>query len=164
MAKGNSILVTQNYDNESLIEGIIASGETPKPGTIVQKQSATALQGGRHTVEIYNADADGANPKGPYYLLVEDKYQGRTVSDAYAAGERCFMVVPRHGDEYNLLILNLAGTGDDHTKGEILIIDDTTGKFIATAGSPEDEVAQLLETITDPTADTLAWCVWQGKG
>lgn len=163
MARGNSILVTQQYDNEPLIEGIIAAGETPKPGQIVQKQSATALVGGRHTLEIYNADADGGNPKGPYYLLIENKYIGQTVSDAYAAGERCFAVVPRHGDEYNLLLLNIAGTGDDHTKGEILIIDDTTGKFIATTGTPEQEVAQLLETVTDPTADTLAWCVWQAE-
>lgn len=162
MARGNSILVTENWDNCALIEGIIAAGETPKPGTIVQKQSATALIGGRHTLEIYNADADGGNPKGPYYLLLEDHYQGKTVSDAYAAGEHCFATIPRHGNEYNLLLLNIAGTGDDHTKGEVLIIDDTTGKFIATTGSPEQEVAQLLETVTDPTADTLSWCVWQG--
>ena len=164
MAKGNSILITQNRDNEALIHGKIAAGETPKPGTILQKQSATALIGGRHTLEIFNADADGTMPKGPYYLLIEDAYQGKTVSDAYAAGEDCTCVIPRHGDEYNLLLLNIAGTADDHTKGEVLIIDDTTGKFIATTGTPEDEVAQLLETITDPTADTLAWCVWQGRG
>ena len=163
MARGNSILISQQWDNVALQEGIIAAGEAPYPGMIVQKQSATALVGGRHTVEIYNADADGANPKGPYYLLLEDKYQGRLATTVYAAGERCFMTVPKHGDEYNLLLLNITGTGDDHTKGEILIIDDTTGKFIATTGSPEDEVAQLLETVTDPTADTLCWCVWQGK-
>lgn len=162
MARGNSILVSPGLDNEPRLEGIIAAGETPKPGMIVQVQAATALVGGRWTWEIYNADADGARPKGPYILLVEDNYQGRTVSDAYAAGERAFGVTPRHGFEYNLLLLNIAGTGDDHTKGEILIIDDTTGKFIATTGSPEDEVAQLNETITDPTADTLAWCTWQG--
>jgi hypothetical protein len=83
------------------------------------------------------------------------------MSDPYTAGERLFLICPRAGDELNLLISNIAGTGDDHTAGEILIIDDTTGEFIATTGSPEEEVAQLQETITDPTADTLAWCTWQ---
>lgn len=161
MARGNSILVSPGLDNEPLLEGIIASGETPYPGMIVQLQVATALVGGKHTWEIYNADADGGNPKGPYILLVEDKYQSKTVSDAYAAGARAFGVTPRHGFEYNLLLLNISGTGDDHTKGEVLIVDDTTGKFIATTGSPEQEAARLLETITDPTSDTLAWCIWQ---
>ena len=86
---------------------------------------------------------------------------GQTMDTAYAAGDRAFGYIPLPGDELNLLLGDVSGTADDHTKGEILIIDDGTGEFIATTGSPEEEVAQLLETITDPTADTLAWCVWQ---
>ena len=143
------------------MEGIIGVGLTPKPGQCMQLQPATALVGGRHTWELYNADADGGNPKGPPIILREDSLQGKTATAAYAAGERAFGYIPQTGDEINLLLGDVAGTGDDHTKGEILIIDDTTGKFIATTGSPEEEVAQLLETVTDPTADTLAWCVWQ---
>lgn len=161
MARGSRIIVSAN-PRGVFMEGYIASGETPKPGQILQIQSATALKGGRHTFELYNADADGGRPKGPFYVLLEDSYQGRTVDDAYAAGERCFLYTPLPGEELNLLIANIAGTGDDHTKGEMLIVDDTTGKMIATTGSPETEVAQLLETITDPTADTLAWCIWTG--
>ena len=66
------------------------------------------------------------------------------------------------GEELNLLIENIAGTGDDHAIGEILMVNDCIGKLIATTGSPETEVAYLKETITDPTADTLAWCEWSG--
>lgn len=161
MARGSTIIVTAQ-PRGVFTQGYIAAGETPKPGTILQKQSATALKGGLFTYEIYNADADGGRPKGPIYLLLEDGYQGRTVDDAYAAGEFCWLYTPIQGEEYNLRLLDVAGTGDDHTKGEMLIIDDTTGKMIATTGTPETEVAQLLETITDPTADTLAWCVWTG--
>lgn len=161
MARGSTIIQSP-IDRHRMVEGIIAAGETPKPGQVVQIQSATALQGGRHTWEIYNADADGGRPKGPFIVLVEDGYQGKTVDDAYAAGTRAFGFVPKAGDEFNGLLLNIAGTADDHTKGEVLIVDDTTGKFIATTGSPETEVAQLLETVTDPTADTLAWMVWTG--
>lgn len=160
MARGNRILITP--DRAFCVEGIIAAGETPKPGTVVQIQAATALQGGRHTWEIYNADADGGRPKGPYIILREDILQGKTTSDAYAAGERCFGFIPLPGCEFNGLLLNLAGTADDHPLGEILIVDDTTGKFIVTTGSPETEPAILLEAVTDPTADTLAWMQWTG--
>jgi hypothetical protein len=58
MARGNCIVVTAEPLGY-FEEGYIAAGETPKPGQILQKQSATALKGGRHTYEIYNADADG---------------------------------------------------------------------------------------------------------
>lgn len=161
MARGNCIVVTPYADGHRM-EGIIGAGLSPKPGTIMQLQIATALKGGRHTWELYNADADGGRPKGPFIVLTEDSYQGRTVNDAYAAGDRAFGYVPRPGDELNLLVANIAGTADDHTKGEMLIVDDGTGLLIATTGSPETEVAQLMETITDPVADTLAWVTWTG--
>lgn len=161
MARGNRIVVSECAYGRHM-EGIIAAGETPSPGMIVQIQAATALQGGRHTWEIYNADADGGRPKGPYIVLKEDLLQGKTTADAYAAGARAFGYVPLPGDELNLLLLNISGTADDHPLGEILIVDDTTGKLIVTTGSPETEVAMLLEAVTDPTADTLAWCIWTG--
>lgn len=158
--RGTKIIVSSEPQGQ-LVEGIIATGETPKPGTIVQIDASVALNNGRHTWKIYNADADGGRPKGPYILLIEDYLRGKTYDDAYAASDRAFGIICHRGDEYNLRLLDVGGTGDDHTKGEILIIDDTTGKMIATTGSPEDEVAVLLETITDPTADTVAWCQWQ---
>lgn len=161
MARGNCIIVSSN-PRGVFMEGYIAAGQTPMPGTIMQIQAATALRGGRHTFEIYNADADGGRPKGPFYLLREDPYQGKRITDAYAAGDRCFLYTPLPGEEFNLLLLDITGTGDDHAVGEMLIVDDTTGKFIATTGTPETEVAQLLETVTDPAADTHAWCIWTG--
>lgn len=156
----NQIMVSAEPRGQ-FVEGVIGAGITPKPGTIMQYDISETLQGGRFVWELYNADADGGRPKGPYIVLLEDHLQGKTYDDAYAAGERCFGYIPVAGDELNLRLLDVAGTGDDHTKGEILIVDDTTGKLIATTGSPEDEVAMLLETITDPTADTVAWCIWQ---
>lgn len=161
MAKGNEIIVSADPRGH-FSEGTIAAGETPKPGTILQRQTSVALKSGRWTYEIYNADADGGRPKGAIWLLLPNHLEGKLATDAYAAGERCFLYCPLPGDQLNLLVLNLAGTADDHAIGEMLIIDDTTGKMIATTGTPETEVAQLLETITDPTADTLAWCEWTG--
>lgn len=167
MARGNRIVVTpEGQQLGRHVEGIMGAGLTPKPGTIMQLQPATALVGGRFTWELYNGDIDGGRPKGPYIVLTEDILQGKTTSDAYAAGERAFGYIPGNGDEVNLLIANLTGTADDHTIGEMLIVstagDATQGKMLVTAGSPESEPAILLETITDPTADTLAWCQWTG--
>lgn len=162
MARGNCILVTFDADAQR-DEGIVATGETIYPGMVVQKKLSSGLTGGRQTFEIYNADADGGRPKGgAFYIVLEDGYQGRTVSDPYTAGERIFVAALRAGMEFNGLLLNIAGTADDHTVGEVLIVDDTTGKFIATTGTPETEVAVLKETVTDPTADTLAWMEWTG--
>lgn len=161
MARGNGIIVTA-FPQGTFTEGYIATGETPKPGTILQIDPTVALRGGRHTYKIYNRDADGDNPAGGYWVLLHDYLQGKTATDAYAAEDRCFLYNPMAGEEMNLLVLNIAGTADDHALGEILMVDDGTGKLIATTGTPEDEVAVLLEAITDPTADTLAWVQWKG--
>lgn len=161
MAKGNCIVV-QSDPKGLFMEGFIAAGETPKPGTILQRDASVALIGGRHTYKIYDRAADGDQPQGPFFLLRENYLLGKAATVAYAAGDRCFLYVPLPGDEVNLLLLNIAGTADDHALGEILMVDDGTGKLIATTGSPETEVAMLQEAVTDPTADTLAWCVWTG--
>lgn len=160
MSVGNRIIMTP--DRCFKVEGYIATGETPVPGQIVQRQYATALKGNRFTWELYNVAADGARPTGPLILLTEDNLQGRLATTAYAAGDHAFGVILLPGCEFNGLLANISGTGDDHTKGEVLIIDDTTGKFIATTGSPETEPAVLNETVTDPTADALYWMTWTG--
>lgn len=161
MSRNNTIVLTP-CPYGRFMEGQVAAATTPKPGTAMQIQAATALVGGRWTFELFNTGTDGTMPKGPIYILREDDLQGRLMTTAYAAGERCFLYTPLPGDELNLLLGDVAGTGDDHTKGEVLIIDNGTGEFIATTGSPESEPAMLLETITDPATDTLAWCVWSG--
>lgn len=164
MARGKTIIVSAPESPRGvLMEGYIATGETPKPGTIMQRDPTIALKGGRATYKIFNRDADGDQPAGAFWVLLEDRFRGdRTETSAYAAGDRCFLYAPLPGEELNLLVANLAGTADDHALGEILMVDDGTGLLVATTGSPETEVAMLLEAITDPTADTLAWVEWSG--
>jgi hypothetical protein len=122
------------------------------------------LKGGRHTYTVYNRDGDGNMPVGSYWVVTGELNLmiGKAQTESYAAGERCSFYSPRAGEELNLLLANIAGTGDDHALGEILMVDDGTGKLIVTTGTPESECAQLLEAVTDPTADTLAWCQWTG--
>lgn len=161
MARGNHIMVSSPYGGRR-VEGIIASGQTPKPGNIVQIDPTVALVGGRHTWKLYDRDADGNRPAGPLIVLDGDWDQGKTATDAYTAGARAFGWIPAAGDEMNVMIGDVSGTGDDHTAGELLIVDDGTGELIATTGSPESEPFMLLETLTDPVADQLAWCVFTG--
>lgn len=158
MSRGNRVIITP--DRAIPVEGILAGAYLP--GTIVQVDASVALQGDRHTWTVFSRDADGDQPRGPFIILTENLLIGKTMADAYATGERAFGAIMLPGCEFNGLLLNLAGTADDHALNEILMIDTGTGKFIATTGSPEDEPAMLLEAVTDPTADTLAWMQWSG--
>lgn len=160
MARGNEIIVSAQ-PNGHFTEGFIGAGLTPKPGTIMQLQPATALRGGRHTWELYNADLSGGRPKGPHIVLQSDDLQGKVATEAYAAGDRAFGYVPLPGDELNLLLANVSGTATIPA-GTMLIVEDATGKLIATTGTPEAEVAMLLEDVVDVAADVLAWCQWTG--
>lgn len=141
-------------------EGIVSG--TPKPGTIVQVKAATEPVNGRFTWEVYNRDADGNRPQGPFAILTEDIWQGKTISDAYVTGTRCRLFFPHPGDELLLLLKNIAGTSDTFAIGDILIVDDATGKGIATTGSPETEPFIVLETVAAITADTLAHVMYTG--
>ncbi len=160
MAKGNRIILTP--DRGVKVEGIIASGETPSPGQIVQIDPTVAVQGNRFTWKLYNRDADGNRPAGPHIVLCEDIGQGKTTTDAYAAGARAFGFIPWPGCELNVLFKNVAGTADDVAAGDLFIVDDDTGKVIVTTGSPECEPFMALEALTDPTADTLVWAIATG--
>lgn len=159
--RGNSTIVTADPKGQ-FDEGFVATGETHYPGMIVQRDYTVALRGGRYTYKVFTRDADGNRPAGGYWVVTErmNALQGKTITDSYPAAQRLSLYSPRNGEELNLLLKDVSGTADDHTIGELLIVDTGTGKLIATTGSPEDEVAVLQETVTDPTADTVAFCVW----
>ena len=168
MAKGNGIIVTP-YPNGRK-KSVIVSG-TPKPGTIMQIQAGTAVDGnGHHTYEAYDRDADGDRPRGPFAVLLHDDKQGKTVNDAYVSGTLGEVYFPLPGDELNLLFKNISGTGtgDELDEGDIMIVDDGTGKLIRATGSSESpgslecEPFIALEAVEDVTADTLVWSQFSG--
>lgn len=164
MARGSRTVVSEPARGK-FIGAYVKAGQTFYPGMAVVVDASVDLIGGRHTYKIYDESADGDHPKGGVGIVTEEYNAliGGSPTASYAAGTMCKIYFPEHGEELNLLIKNLSGTGDDHTKGEKLIIDTGTGMFIATTGSPENEHAVLLETITDPVADTYAWCQWNGS-
>lgn len=162
MARGSEIIVTSDPQGR-FDEGVIAAGQTPKPGTIMQKDISVALSGGRHTFKIYDRAADGNRPAGALWVLLADNLQGKAPTEAYAAGDRARFYSPQPGDELNLLMGDVSGTGDDHVKGELMMVDDGTGELIAATGSPESTPFQLLESVTDPVADQLVWVSYGGQ-
>lgn len=159
MARGNSIIVTPEPKGV-FTEGFIGAGLTPKPGVAMQLQVATAERGGRFTYELWAPGTDGK--RRLMLILLPDRLQGKTSTDAYAAGDRAFFYIPLPGEEMNVLFGNASGTADDVAVGGLLICDTGTGKFVPTTGSPESEPFMALEAIVDPVADQLLHVVRTG--
>lgn len=158
MAKGNEIIVSAN-PRGVFLEGTLSGAL--KPGTVVQIDVSEGIDSnGNFSWEAYNADADGN--RRLIAVLLPDTLRGKLATEAYTSGDHCFVYVPAPGEQLNMLIADVAGTADDHAFGELLIVDDGTGKLIATTGTPESEPFMLLEAITDPTTDTLAHCIYTG--
>lgn len=159
--KGNEILISAE-PNGRFLEGIVYG--TPKPGTCMQIKAATEMVNGRFTWEVFNADADGNQRL--VAVLLPDALQGKLYSDAYVSGTRCFLYCPLPGDELNMLVTDVdTGTSDSFAIGDLLMIDDGTGKLIDTTGSPESESFICLETYADPTStQTDFWlhCMFTG--
>ena len=115
-------------------EGILGAGLTVFPGMVVQRDYSVALsdgtnlttgkKSGRWTYKLYAPGADGGKPPGGYWVVLPDQLQGRLSTTAYTAGERLFLYAPLMGDELNLLLIDISGTGDTHTIGEVLIAQE----------------------------------------
>lgn len=156
--KNSVILLNGTEPKGRYVEGIISG--TPKPGVAMQVQAGTAPVNGRLTYEVYNPSADG-DPR-EVLILLEDSLQGKLYSDAYVSGTRGFLYAPIPGDEFNMIVLDVAGTGDDHTIGERMMLDQGTGKLVTQGTSANRAQFQLLEAATDPAADAWMWCVFTG--
>jgi hypothetical protein len=160
MAKGNGIIVSAN-PRGVFLEGLISG--TPKPGTVMQISAATEPVGGRYQWEAYNPDADGN--QRIIAVLLPDELQGKTAADAYVTGTRGFLYCPVPGEELNMLVKDVAGTGENFAIGDLFIVDDGTGKLVDTTGTPEAEPFICLETIAAATAiaaDHLVHCMFTG--
>jgi hypothetical protein len=171
MARGNNIIVSG--EPKGRFEEIIVAG-TPKPGTIMATKTV-ALSGTVFTMEPAGTTAasgsrgmaaDGDNIPIAVLLGSADHAAGppgKTSTDAYVDGERGAVYYPVNGETLNVLKLDVSGTADDLAIGDKLIVDDGTGKVLLSAGSPESEPFECLETVTDPTADVLIWVKFTGN-
>ncbi len=172
MALGNKIVIAgKGGPKGTFIEGIVSG--TPKPGTVMEIKWAVAAvgpSGTDFTWEPYGTTAadgiKGVGADGDRRLIAVldiDKLQGKTATDAYVSGSRCFLYVPAAGELLNMLMLDISGTGDDHALGDILMVNDGDGKLIETTGDPESEPFMCLEVATNPLADALLMCMYTGS-
>lgn len=159
MASGNEILVSDT-PRGVFHEGVIYG--TPKPGTCMQIKAGTASSEGRFTWEAYDRVQDGV--RSLVGVLLQNDGEGKLATDAYVSGTRGKIYCPAAGEELNMLIGDVSGTGgtSDFAIGDRLMIDDGTGKLVDAMGLAESVPFILLETITDLTADYLAHCMYTG--
>jgi len=147
------IVITSPYGRK--VEGII--NDTSKPGTIMQiDTSVTTLTGGEWTYKAAAPGTDGL--KIVCLVLMEDKGQGKTIDDAYVAGKKCEMWSPNPGDELNVRVGEVAGTGNSYTVNDRLIIDAEDGILVPFAATPQDTMFQAMETVTQVAGSSLLWC------
>lgn len=156
MAQGNGILINGIDPKGRQIEGIISG--TPKPGTLMEIVPGTAPVNGRHTWRVWSG-ASGA--KQLIVVLLEDAEQGKLSTDAYVTATRAKLYIPVPGDELNMLMADVAGTADDHAIGDLLGAQTATGKLIVNSSFAFIPFT-CMETITDPVADQLVWCIYNG--
>jgi hypothetical protein len=158
--RGNRILLTQ--DRAFRVEGYVESGQTFKPGQIVQYDYTLPLISGRPQAKVYTPGSDGAKPVGPYIVVEEDIHKGdAAIGATYAAGEHFFGCIPIMGCELNLLLQDYGtGTHARISAGDQLEVQSGKGTVQTVTGSPASIVAVAAETIPAPTSDSLVWAQW----
>lgn len=156
--KGSNTIVSANPQGKFL-EGTIVG--TPKPGTMMQIKAGTEPTNGRHSWEPYGTTSNGGDgaPRQVVVLLEDDK-QGKTYDDAYVTGTRGFLYCPIPGEELNVRMDNISGTGsgtEDLSIGERLLIVEGTGHIspvaVGIVASPVSYPFYSLETVTDMPAE-----------
>lgn len=152
----NSTIILTSPPRGTFLEGTI--DDTSLPGTLMQVKLATAFTSGRaHFV----AAATGTDGKCALAgVLLEDDLQGKTYADAYVSGTRCRIYVPIAGEELNLRVGEVAGTGNTFAIGDRFELNGTGGYLIPETGSPQETIAVALEAKTQIAADTLLFCQW----
>lgn len=156
MAQGNSIILAA-HPRGHFQEGYISG--TPKPAVCLEIVPATALVNGRETFRVVTR-ASGAI--GIITVLDADWMQGKTTSDAYVTGTRCFAYNPVMGEEMNMRVTDVTGTGDDVAIGDLFGVEQNTGALKANS-SYASAPFQAMETITDPAADYLLFTRYLGN-
>jgi hypothetical protein len=154
-------IVVSNDPRGRFLEGYVSG--TPKPGVVMEIVAATEPVNGRFTWRVYQPGTDGARSNGGIVVLVEDRLQGKGITDAYVSGSKCFLYAPVSGDELLMQLQDVSGTADTRAIGDKYMVDSGTGTLLATTGTPLREPFVLLETLSALTADLLAHVMYTGQ-
>ncbi len=140
-----------------IIEGVI--NDTSKPGTVMQIDTSVAETNGRFAWKAAALGTDGYIAGCP--VLCEDSLQGKLFTDAYVAGTYGRLYFPIYGEELNLLLGEVAGTGNTYAINDRLMLDADDGIMVPfIAGSSVSIAALCLETLTQVAGSKLTRCLW----
>ena len=120
-------------------EGTVASGNTPTPGAPMQEVPGTPGE-----YRVYTQVVAGRR-EAPL-LALEDNLLGKTITDAYAAGGRVHMGIPKTGDE----VLVFVKSAEDITSGDQLEPESGTGLFVEVSGAADQNA--MFEALESPGA------------
>lgn len=154
MARGNKILV--GTPRGKFFGGIVT--DTSKPGTVMEMTTAVA-QGGRDSWQA-SSKADGL--KREIVILLDDPLQGFGVGQAAVAGRWQQLYQPYDGDELNLILEDVSGTGDSVAKADLFGVNEV-GKLEADSSftfTPFEALEVLAKGSI--TADTLLFVRFRG--
>lgn len=151
MAIGNGIIVSAEPKGVYL-EGIIT--DTSKPGTMMEIVPATDAVAGEFSFRCYQPGTSG-DPR-LIIILLPDELQGGLNTTAYTANTRGYLYCPLPGEIINILVKDIAGTGDTHAIGDRMYAETGSGKFLVQSTSANISQFTLVEKATTAfTADGL---------
>lgn len=166
--KGTRILVTSKP--RGVFEDVYITG-TPKPGTVMEITPSTAHVGGLFNYAVYGTTAGSSGQyvsndgdRKAIAILLEQDQEADIWSTAYVTGDLGRVYWPAMGEQFNMLVEDVSGTGDDFIIGEEMMVDDGTGKLLTADSNAEAHPFTALEAVTDPTADHWIWCRFNGEG
>ena len=94
--------------------------------------------------------------KTGFLIVKEDALQGKTVDDAYVAGETGFYYEPIQGD----IVQALVKSGENIARGDMLVVEaGGSGLWIEAAGTETKYQLKALEAPGALAANTLVECV-----
>jgi hypothetical protein len=130
-----------------------------KPGQCVTLKAAVEPVAGKFTYQLYNRAASG--DRAAVAIVLENELMGKGCDVTWNAGEQGRIYFPAQGEFFQMLVKNIAGTGDAFAIGDPLMIEDGSGKLIDATGS-DSEPFEVLETSAAITEDTLILCKYTG--
>jgi hypothetical protein len=169
MAKGTRVQVTSRP--RGVTETVKISG-TPKPGTCMEIVPSTEPIEGVFTYAAYGTQAASSGQyvtndgdRKAIAILLENNTENKTMDDAYVAGDFAEVYYPAMGEQFNMILEDVSGTGDTFVIGEELMVDNGTGKLLTADSDAEAHPFTLLETVsTAPTADHIRHVRFNGEG
>lgn len=148
---GTKILMEEQPKGRQF-QGIVSG--TPYPGTCMEVYPAVEPVGLNWKYRVFQPSSAGTDGMHrPIIVLLEKEDVGGAYNRAYVDGERGWFYMPAPGELLNMLVLDVSGTADTHAIGDVMIVQNGTGKLIKTWGTPGSEPFVCMETAAAPTAD-----------